>query len=504
MKNVIYDINTNILDNNILKQYIFKFFENRIRENPNKLYFVILKLRAKDTTSYKSLHKGLIINSTSFNNYIKYINNQLSLKSNYYTETVMDQIIFEYFEVPNNKLNYFKNKLVNFIDINIPNDIKFYDFSNSTITLKIPLNRNYESWVNILEGQYFFKDINNKIIFKYFLKGKLLLDFMDYDYNNKYFIREFDNQKYYIHKDNQSIDLITKEMETKYLNKVNRAKKSKNKIITFDIETILKDNIHIPYLYSMYDGTNKYSWFTNSPENLFKELLQSKYYGYSVYAHNLSRFDIIFIFKYISTLKNKYQITPIIKDGNIISLTIEKGKLIKITFKDSYLMLPSSLSKLAKQFKVDNKGIFPYKFINIIPLNYNGNVPDYNYFSNLSIEEYNNYNKSFSNNIWSLRDETIKYCEQDCKSLYQIINKFSKLIFKLFRINILKYPTLSSLAFAIYRSKFLGDAKIPLITGQIYDDLKLGYKFKIISGYLFDQGFIFENYVNELYEIKIT
>jgi hypothetical protein len=52
----------------------------------------------------------------------------------------------------------------------------------------------------------------------------------------------------------------------------------------------------------MFDGKNKYSWFTKTPDDLFNELLKPKYYGYGVYAHNLSNFDIIFIFKYISSL----------------------------------------------------------------------------------------------------------------------------------------------------------------------------------------------------------
>jgi len=206
----------------------------------------------------------------------------------------MDQIIFEYFEVPNNKLTHFKKKLTNFIELDNLCDIKFYDFSNSIITLKIPLNRNYDSWFNILTGQFYIEKEKNKTIFKYYLDNKLSLEFKDYNYNHKYFIREFDNQKYYININNQSIDLITKEIETKFLKKENKSKNTKDKIITFDIETILKDNIHIPYLYSMYDGKNIYSWFTKSPENLFNELLQPKYYGYSVYAHNLSHFYIIF------------------------------------------------------------------------------------------------------------------------------------------------------------------------------------------------------------------
>lgn len=66
-------------------------------------------------------------------------------------------------------------------------------------------------------------------------------------------------------------------------------------IITFDIETLLINGIHKPYLYSMYDGKTKLSWFTDSPESLFNEILRPKYKNYIVYAHNLSRFDVVFI-----------------------------------------------------------------------------------------------------------------------------------------------------------------------------------------------------------------
>src|SRR6266404_3614388 len=72
-----------------------------------------------------------------------------------------------------------------------------------------------------------------------------------------------------------------------------------------------------------------------------------------------------------------------------------------------------------------------------------------------------------------MRDETIKYCNIDCISLYQVINKFNTLIFNLFEMNIHKYPTLSSLAFAIFRTHFLIENTIPQISGQIAKDIRI-------------------------------
>ena len=78
----------------------------------------------------------------------------------------------------------------------------------------------------------------------------------------------------------------------------------------------------------MYDGTNKYSFCGSSPEPLFDQLLQIKYRGYIVYAHNLSGFDINYLFKYIASLK--------LNKGYIVKTTIKDRKLtaIEISYKD--------------------------------------------------------------------------------------------------------------------------------------------------------------------------
>lgn len=59
------------------------------------------------------------------------------------------------------------------------------------------------------------------------------------------------------------------------------------------------------------------------------------------------------------------------------NLTLNFSVKYNIKFKDSYLLLPASLIKLAKSFNLENKGIFPFRFVNDIniPLNYKGAVP---------------------------------------------------------------------------------------------------------------------------------
>ena len=48
-----------------------------------------------------------------------------------------------------------------------------------------------------------------------------------------------------------------------------------------------------------------------------------------------------------------------------------------IAFKDSLLLLPQSLRKLAKSFGVEEKSYFPFEFVNDpnVSLDYVGNIP---------------------------------------------------------------------------------------------------------------------------------
>jgi hypothetical protein len=62
--------------------------------------------------------------------------------------------------------------------------------------------------------------------------------------------------------------------------------------------------------------------------------------------------------------------------------------------------------------------------------------------------------------------------------------KFNELIFNLFEINIHKYPTLSSLAFAIFRTHFLLANTIPQLSGQIAKDIRESYTGGAVDMYI--------------------
>lgn len=199
-----------------------------------------------------------------------------------------------------------------------------------------------------------------------------------------------------------------------------------------------------------------------------------KYNRSNVYIHNMAKFDIIFLLKYLVKLGS---VQPIIHNDRIICINFNFGKNgeYQLQFRDSYLLLLNSLMKLCKAFKVENaKSIFPHFFVNENNLDYIGEVPDIKYFMDIKLADYNKYEANFNGN-WNLKNEAIKYCELDCISLHQVIYKFTDMIYDLFQKNVHHYPTLPSLAFAIFRSKFMLEENIPQLSGKIAKDIRLGY-----------------------------
>ncbi len=237
-----------------------------------------------------------------------------------------------------------------------------------------------------------------------------------------------------------------------------------NNIISLDIETRLIVGVVTPYCICYFDGKLKKSFYLsnyNSVNDMIRACLESllvpKYASHIVYVHNLSLFDGVFLLGPLTELNNPKLGMDILKrDNNIILIKYYISEKLYIEFRDSLLLLPISLKKLGQIFndKQQQKDIFPYSFANNTDLNYVGSVPDFKYFNNITLEEYNKYYSNFNNN-WSLKNETIKYCLQDCISLYYVLVNFNKLYFNKFSLNIHKYPTISSLALGTFRAKFL-------------------------------------------------
>jgi len=189
--------------------------------------------------------------------------------------------------------------------------------------------------------------------------------------------------------------------ETKFLKSIEEIPFINNHFISMDLETRTIDNIMSPYAVSIYDGKELKSLYltdyTNS-DAMLKEainyIMKPKYNNSKVYLHNFSFFDGIFLVRILSELSST-NIKPIIRDGRIIDLKFsfkayDNKNMTHLYFRDSYLLLPSSIAKLAINFKVETKGVFPYEFVNNknIPLDYRGSIPNKNFYSEISELEY--------------------------------------------------------------------------------------------------------------------
>jgi hypothetical protein len=196
--------------------------------------------------------------------------------------------------------------------------------------------------------------------------------------------------------------------------KVNFIPSKKNKdsfkgiyFITMDLETKSINGVLTPYCVSIFNGKTVSSFYITDfkdskelLENSVKSLMKKEYNGYKIFLHNFSYFDGIFLLSIITSLSNDVKI--LIRDSRILDVKVGFGKN-KIFFRDSLLMIPISLAKAAKSFAVEDKGKFPYRFVNQPEINFDyvGPVPSYDFFENknedFTLENYKEYCKDFNN-----------------------------------------------------------------------------------------------------------
>jgi hypothetical protein len=262
--------------------------------------------------------------------------------------------------------------------------------------------------------------------------------------------------------------------------------KINNNFYTMDIETITKDNKLTPYLICAYNGKDSVISYSLDQKVLFNtffdQLLANVKSTATVYAHNLSSFDGIFLLKHLLSYG---KVEPLLFNGKLISIKIKilsEGNSKTILFKDSYLLLPLSLRKLCTAFNIPiPKGYFPFKLTNIF---YTGVLPKFEYWTGVTISEYGLIKTNFGVKMWSFKDEAIKYCKLDCQTLHEILTKFNELIFNEFKVNIHIPLTLPSLAMRIYKTHYMPDASIYQLLGTQEENIRQSYTGGAVDVYI--------------------
>jgi len=456
--------------------------------NKNNHLFILFKIKYNNG-EFVTIGNLQRLNLSDKDWYINWIIDNMEFKSEYYNEAQIDSLIFSYgFKsggIPNKinlNVNYFRINNMELPISLIPTDFgiisQIIDIPNGKLFI-ITNDKGQIIMINKFEK-------HNEVDF--LINGKSVIKFRDEIISENKFMRIIDNKKYYFENGEQI--LFMKEVKTNFIEKTKKSRHLMNNFITLDIETFVKDNILTPYCISIYDGKNINNFYLSDYKNVdnmilsaLKSILIRKYNGFNIYMHNMAKFDIIFLFKYLLKLG---LVHPVIHNNRIISIDFNYGpdNKYQVKFRDSLLLLLHSLHKLSKSFSVENpKIMFPIFFANENNLNYIGEVPNIKYFKDIDLKSYNNYISNF-NGLWNLRNETIKYCNLDCISLYQILFKFNDMIFELFGKNIHYYPTLPSLAMGIFRSNFMDKENIPQLSDKIANDIRKGYTGGAVDMYI--------------------
>lgn len=330
-----------------------------------------------------------------------------------------------------------------------------------------------------------YKDENNRIINVYNKNGMFISNVEEHSFGS-YFIRSIGNTKLYI--DNRGV--FRKDIDIKfhsvYPYKITglQSKMSQPdfRFGVLDLETYKNDDISKVYALGFYTKDNMNMFYIEknmSSDELIMRCLDSmishKYTGYTFYIHNMTHFDIYFIFKILLSHPEKYQNKVTWRDGTIIGIHISKkikGKTYSISLVDSLNLLKSDLNTLCKTFGTSvSKLKFPYDFVDINKLFYKGKKPDIWFYDKITLEDYYKIPKE----NWDLKSETLHYLEYDLLSLFEVMRKFSLQIFVDYRCYLTKSLTISSLAMDIFLRRFY-DNNIPLIKQKsVYNDIKKSY-----------------------------
>lgn len=310
--------------------------------------------------------------------------------------------------------------------------------------------------------------------------SKLLYLIEDVQYEDG-FIRHWIEDDIYLRFDSEH-NLVNVEIPQKvgFIEAVGTDLEIDEKILSFDIETykVPMENGEVKmvaYACAFYDGKKSYTYYLSDYNSEYEMLyaclldIVKKYNNHTVYCHNFSKFDINFIFK---ILMEKFKVgKPVSKDLDILSIPVsyqwqegkgDKIKLVKsrVTIVDSCRIAQGSLRDLAIAFGVETlKLFFPYDYVDKNKINYVGKTPDYKYYVDsqkgamISLLEW----QAMFTNKWSMREERIKYLNNDVIALYQVMMTMNKFIFNNYRVNITSVKTTSALALLIYRTNFLVD-----------------------------------------------
>jgi len=96
---------------------------------------------------------------------------------------------------------------------------------------------------------------------------------------------------------------------------------------------------------------------------LWQDLINNNF-GKTVYFHNWGGYDSVLSLPYLGNYDPNLTFQPIMKDGELMALSISRGNTHLLSIKDSIRILPGALGKLAKDWKVSTVNSLAAKYLN--------------------------------------------------------------------------------------------------------------------------------------------
>ena len=188
-----------------------------------------------------------------------------------------------------------------------------------------------------------------------------------------------------------------------------------------------------------------------------------------IFAHNAKGYDNHFILN--DLYQRNFEETKVIMCGN----KILKASVGNVKFLDSLLMFQQPLAALPKAFGFENivkKGYFPHLFHTQNQIDYNGPLPSRESFGTefMKSKQLRDFEEWYTienerlirdNLTYNLKNELIKYCENDVLILLNCIQVFRKIYREVTDIDpITRCFTLASMGLEIFKAKILPDSQI--------------------------------------------
>ena len=483
IRNQTYNIVNLILSRGIVTSYIGMFWNDIFKSIHNSKsggshLMILVKVEFADGMGHRTLAHLRRVNFVDRALFTEYIVERLASLNDSYSVLAVSKITFSY--IVNEGLADGNRALLNDLS---DKDVQWHRFNN----MNLPITMKPEEYGRIISTQIFNDYVTYVVnsttrVFQinvYSNKNEVTilgpsdLKWTDTVVSEVAFRRDI--QKSSIYFMDGEVILRTQILPAKPFSKGKKDSKLVNYFVTMDIETLNSKGNLIPYAICASNGTQNISSFLRgrNQKDLFdsfmKQLLKMMVAMGSlrliVYAHNFSGFDGIFLMKH---LLRYGEVKPLLFNGKIMSITLQLGGGKSILFKDSYLLIPHSLRDLCRIFQVANpKTYFPFKLSDIF---YKGALPAISYW-NISIVDYENLVNKFSNKVWSFREESIKYCTQDCVALHQVLTQFNRYVFEQFSINAHNLLTTPALAMKIFKAHFMPENTLFQLSGDVLAEL---------------------------------